>query len=144
PKLDHRHYPVSRRAGKTGSTLHAGTFRSSMAAVAHVKLPLLAPQLVEYLRSCKPPPGAFADDVVATICVHGGTYDVETPAGLEEELLRTSPRYDVEVNAASTTPDGFVIDFVQQAEDGAHYREMIWARTTGSKTASMLWYCSGA
>lgn len=98
---------------------------------------------VEYLRTAAAPPGLFSEDVLATIHVGGGHYDVRTPAGLEAELQQYGGPIDTRVLGQEATPSGFVLECTQRAPNGDLYEEMIWAEVDADRIRNLRWYCTG-
>lgn len=100
-------------------------------------------RFVEYLRTGVAAPGLFADDVVATIHVGGGHYQVRTPRGLELELQQYGGPIQTEVLGQESTPTGFVLEFTQRDRRGDLYEEMTWATVEGGRIRRIRWYCTG-
>lgn len=98
---------------------------------------------VEYLRSAHAPEGVFAADVVATIHVGGGHYEVRTPKGLELELRQYGGPIHTEVLGQDATGRGFVLEFTQRSPGGDLYEEMAWATIEAGRIRRIRWYCTG-
>ncbi len=98
---------------------------------------------VEYLGSGKAPSGLFADEVVATIHVGGGHYEVRTPAGLERELQQYGGPIRTEVLRQESIPSGFILEFTQRSPQGDLYEELVWALVEGGQVHELRWYCTG-
>jgi hypothetical protein len=103
----------------------------------------LAALFVEYLESGKAPTGLFADEVVATIHVGGGHYEIRTPAGLERELQQYGGPIRTEVLRHESTPSGFILEFTQRSPQGDLYEELVWALVEGGRVHELRWYCTG-
>lgn len=98
---------------------------------------------VAYLESGKAPAGLFADEVVATIHVGGGHYEVRTPAGLERELQQYGGPIRTEVLGQERTPSGFILEFTQRSPHGDLYEELVWGLVDGGRVRELRWYCTG-
>lgn len=103
---------------------------------------LIAP-FIEYLGTGTATAGLFSEQVVATIHVGGGHYEVRTLCGLEEELQQYGGTIDTTVLGQETTASGFVIEFTQRAPNGDLYEEMIWAVVDADRIQHLRWYCTG-
>lgn len=98
---------------------------------------------VEYLRTGSTPAGLFSEEVVATIHVGGGHYEVRTPRGLERELQQYGGPIHTEVLDQEGTASGFVLEFTQRAPNGDLYEEMVWAAVDADRIRHLRWYCTG-
>ena len=98
---------------------------------------------VEYLGSGKAPSDLFADEVLATIHVGGGHYEVRTPTGLERELQQYGGPIQTEVLRQERTPSGFVLEFTQRSPQGDLYEELVWAIEKEGRLHELRWYCTG-
>ncbi len=98
---------------------------------------------VEYLGSGKAPAGLFADEVVATIHVGGGHYEIRTPTGLERELQQYGGPIRTEVLRQESTPSGFILEFTQRSPHGDLYEELVWALVDEGRVHELRWYCTG-
>lgn len=98
---------------------------------------------IEYLRTARAPAGLFADDVVASIHVGGGHYDVRSPRGLERELQQYGGPIQTEVLDQMSTEGGFVMEFTQRSPRGDLYEEMVWAKVDQNRIVHIRWYCTG-
>lgn len=102
-----------------------------------------ASRFLDYLRTGRAPEGLFADDVVASIHVGGGHYEVRSPRGLEAELQQYGGPIQTEVLGQEETRSGFVLEFTQRAPSGDLYEEMAWATLDAGRIRQIRWYCTG-
>lgn len=98
---------------------------------------------VRYLETGHAPPGFFAPDVVASIHVGGGHYDVRAPAGLERELQQYGGPIQTHVLRHEPTPSGFILEFTQHSPQGDLYEELTWALVDHGRVREIRWYCTG-
>lgn len=104
---------------------------------------MLVPPFLDYLETGTAAPGLFAADVVASIHVPGGHYDIGRPAGLEAELKQYGGPIMTTVLRQETIASGFIVEFTQRSPRGELFEEMAWALVEDGRIREIRWYCTG-